>query len=176
MDYALLIASLSLVISVLAILVSLSQYFRTPHVSVGMRQIIDFGDKTIYMLYHISFHNPSSIAKTIDQIHPIPQEGFQLDEVSPQSDFEKGLATFEPNGIARKTIVIRFEDTLSLPLDVEPHHSKSAFYAVAIRPIDLSHLKLRNPSTPASDRKYGMLQFLDGKHKCIAQVDLIGPD
>jgi hypothetical protein len=167
---------IAIAISLIALFLSLRQYLRKPYVSIGMTQIIDFGDKTLYMLYHLSFHNPSSIAKTIDQIRLIPQEGYQLDEVSPQPHFETGLVTFEPRGIAKKQIAMRFEDILSLPLDVEPHHSKSAFLAVAIHPIELSHLKLRNPSSPASDRLYGKLQLLDGKGNCLAQADLIGPD
>jgi hypothetical protein len=116
--------------------------------------------------------NRSTTWKTICQIQFQPLENYQISEVPGVQDFEKSLVTFQPLGAGGGAVQIRLDDTLSIPLDVEPLRSKSPYLAVAVSPVPLRQLAASNKETW---KPYAHLVALDITGKCLASADLIIP-
>jgi hypothetical protein len=72
----------------------------------------------------------------------------------------------------KRAVQIRLDDTLSIPLDVEPLRSKSPYLAVAVSPVPLRQLAASNKETW---KPYAHLVALDITGKCLASADLIIP-
>ena len=169
----------SIIVSIIALALSLGlvalefhRHFRRLHIHVMSRTPNAFGAETAYLLLDIAIVNTSYIAKTVYRIEFRPLENFQISEVPGVQDFATALVTYKPLGETGGAIQVRLEDIASLPLDVEPLHSRSVCFAIAISPIPLAQLLA---SKVPSQKKFGYLIAWDVQGKCLAKVGLQMP-
>jgi hypothetical protein len=133
--------------------------------------VIDGLGDTLFLVLHIGIVNSASVAKTIYQIHSQPLEGFHFSEVPGLPDLERNLVTFQPFTKAN-SIQVKLEDNYSMPLDIEPNHSKSVYIAIGIQPIDPSKYENTKKSVW---KKVGYLVMLDHHKKPLSKVDVEMP-
>jgi hypothetical protein len=133
--------------------------------------LIDGLNDTLYIALDLAFVNPASVAKTIYQIRFQPQEGYQIFEVPGVPNFELKTVTFQPFS-GGKSACCKSDDIYSLPLDIEPNHSKSVFLVVGVHPLPFSRFESSKELHPTP---VGSLLAVDHNSHTIARADLLIP-
>lgn len=127
---------------------------------------------TIYVLIHLTVVNPSSMPKTIYGIRFESRGKYHVYEVPGKPDLLQSLVTFQPPpGILGSPMQVRLDDTASFPLDVEPHHSKKVYLAVAFSPVSPP---LSGEQRPRAET-YGYLIAFDHRLKQITKIPILVP-
>jgi len=166
MNYADIVSTFALLISLTIVGVGLYRVFQPLHFSVLHTTLIDYNKGTHYILVDIAIVNASSIPKIVYQIDFQPLKDFQIALIDGAQDFATRLVTFQPCGAGGRAVQIRLEDTVSFPLDIEAHHSKSVFLALGV-----SSIPFESPQD-SLPKKFGYIRALDIHRKCIAKAQL----
>ena len=138
MDYAVLIASISLVISLILSYLEISRRRRKLYFSVKNVELIDGFGGELFVVYYISFVNAASIPKTVYLLDTELKENYRVSEVQGTPNSDLTLLTYRPFGIECKGCVLRFDDVNQFPIDIEPHHSKTISLPLKLSPFDFS--------------------------------------
>lgn len=166
-EFSDIIAIIALGISLILSFFEVQRRWRGLQLRIRGISLINATNDALYLLVDRSIVNPSSIPKTIFRIDFKPTDNFEISAVPGKQDFEKALVTYQTPGTIQSAIQVRLEDTVSFPLDIEPHHSKGVYFAISVSPITIP--------APVSKRKFASLLAKDYREKRIASVDLVGP-
>lgn len=165
------IALISLLISLSILFLQFYQRRRKIYMEIAHYHLIDGLNETLYFAVDLAFVNQASVSKTIYQIRFQPREGYQISEVQGEPNFELKIVTFR-SFPAGKSAVFQSGDVYSLPLDIEPNHSKSVYLAVGVNPISFSRYESSKELFPTS---VGWLVAIDYKKRIVARADLLIP-
>jgi hypothetical protein len=140
------------------------------HLRITGHEVLAGYKQSVFVLFHLTIVNPSSMPKIIYGIRFQPQEGFSFYEVPGEPNLVQSLTTFRPpHRIPGNLVQVRLEDTASFPLDIEPLHSKKVYLALALSPVSPAQ------SGNYKLRLYGHLVAFDYRMKDIAKVPILMP-
>jgi hypothetical protein len=164
------LAGCALGLSLILAFIEIRRRFYVLHFEVTDERPIDKVNNTLYILIGLTIYNPSSMPKTVYLIDFQPLEKYNISELSTIQNFEESTVTFVTGGNSAK---VRLDDTASFPLDIEPLHSRTVYFGVAVSPI----LPLPpKDSRPVGWKNYGYLVGFDYRHKQIVKILLRYPN
>ncbi|OGO21801.1 MAG: hypothetical protein A2Z28_04570 [Chloroflexi bacterium RBG_16_51_9] len=125
----------------------------------------------LFVVFYLSFVNPSTIPKSIYRLNFEPQEKYQLHGVNGVPNSELTQMRYRPFGNDCKGCVLPFDDIAVFPLDVEPLHSKTVALPVLISPFQFE----RNERSKLSNKLIGHLVAFDHQNHQMTKAPLEFP-
>jgi len=171
LNYGFIISLISLFISFYLLFLEFWRHRQKLYMAIMHYVLIDGLNETLYFALNLAFVNQASVSKTIYQIHFQPLAGYQISEVPGEPNFELKTVTFRPFQ-GGKAACFQLDDVYSLPLDIEPNHSKSVYLALAVHPISFSRYE---SSRELVRTQVGFLVAVDHKNHTVARVALLIP-
>ena len=172
MDYSLLIASVSLGLSVYLVYLEIRRRRGELHFSITSTRFVDANEDQSFVVLYLSFVNTSTIPKVLYRMDSELLEGYLLGEVHGELDFGLKLSQYRAFGIGGKGCVLPFDDTPSFPLDIEPLRSRTVAFPVIISPVRPS----RYEGSEFRKKCIGYLVVFDHRKNILAKAPLEIPD
>lgn len=135
MDYSVLIATISLAISLVLSYLEIKRRWLKLHFSITSIDVINGKGNEVFVILYLTFVNNSTIPKVIYRLDSELLDNYQIVEVIGEPDSELTLKKFKAFGSDYRVGVARFDDIATFPLDVEPQHSKTVLLPVIISPV-----------------------------------------
>jgi hypothetical protein len=166
------IASIALAISGGIVALDVWRHRLPLHMSIWGKEWLGSCGDTAYVLVNLVLINPSQSSQTVYRVEFQPQGQFQIREVPGEPLLERGLVRWPPEAEGVKEPMAKSEDVISWPLDVEPLHSKSGYFVLAVSPIPL---KRWENSRLVHPQVIGHIVALNHKGKILQSIDLLIP-
>ena len=168
MNYALLIASISLIISVFFGYLEINRRWSKLFFAVHNVEAISGSENKVFLVAYLTFVNNSTIPKVIYHLKSELLENYQISVVSGEPDSELSTRIFRAFDNGHRGFRARFDDIASFPLDIEPLHSKTVIFPVIISPVPPLP-----PDTSKVDMKLiGYFVALDHRNKILAKAPI----
>ena len=135
MNYSVLIAAISLVISLFLSCLEIKRRWHKIHFAITYVDKISGKGNEVFVVFYLSFVNRSTIPKIIFRLDSELLENYQVSEVHGEPDSELSTRIFQAFGNVNRLAKARFDDIASFPLDIEPLHSRTVLLPVIISPV-----------------------------------------
>ena len=168
MDISLLIASISLAISLFLIYIEMERRWRKLHLSITSVDVIEVYDNQAFVIFYLSFVNRSTIPKSIHRLDSELLDDYKIIEVHGEPNSELTQREFRPFGSGCRGCSLRFDDITEFPLDVEPLHSRTVLIPVLISPV----LPLHSDRSKRKMKLIGHFVAFDYRNKMLAKADI----
>ncbi|MGD0795757.1 MAG: hypothetical protein ABR958_09315 [Dehalococcoidales bacterium] len=172
MDYAILIAGVSLAISLFVAYLEISRRWRKLYFSVTNVDLVDGLGDELFVVFYLGFVNTASIPKSVYLIDTKLKENFRVTDVQGTPNPELTIKTYRPFGMQCKGCALRFDDVEVGPFDVEPYHSKTITLPLKLAPFDFSHFEHGRQSTM---KRIGYFVAYDHKKHVLAKAPIDVP-
>jgi|GEM_PF-3559703 len=128
------VAIFAVLISIL-IPIGLELYRRARPLSMRIieSELVDINESSAYYCLKISVYNTASIPKTIFSLLCQDSNSFKMKEVRFSAVLQQDIAIFQPriDGHSKR---LKLKDIITLPMDIDPLHSKSFYVGVEVSP------------------------------------------